>query len=260
MDIATIIGIVIGFSLIIYTVLTGGAANFFLEPTSFLIVFGGTTAATLVNFPMPKVLTVVKVAKRAFSYSLPETTEMIKTLVNLSTKARVDGLLALEGDIAQIEDEFLQKGIRYLVDGLDAEVVRNLLTTEIVSLEERHALGQSIFKTMGAFAPAFGMLGTLMGLIAMLSKLNDPSKIGTGMAVALVTTFWGVVIANVVCLPIAGKLKMRSAEEVRQMELIIEGLSSIQAGDNPRTLQEKLTIFLAPHARSAIQEEKRPNE
>jgi chemotaxis protein MotA len=143
---------------------------------------------------------------------------------------------------------------------MDPDVVRNLLTTEIVSLEDRHALGQNIFKTMGTFAPAFGMLGTLMGLIAMLAKLNEPSKIGTGMAVALVTTFWGVVIANVVCLPIAGKLKMRSEEEVKQMELIMEGLSSIQAGDNPRTLQDKLTIFLAPHAREPAKQEGPENE
>ncbi len=260
MDIATVIGMSVGFGLIIFTVLTGGAANFFLEPQSFLIVIGGTVAATLVNFPMPKVVKVIQVAKRAFSYQLPETTETIKTLVNLSTKARVDGLLALEQNIAETEDEFMKKGLRYLVDGMDADVVRNLLNTEIVSLEERHALGQNIFKTMGTFAPAFGMLGTLMGLIAMLSKLNDPSKIGTGMAVALVTTFWGVVVANVVCLPVAGKLKMRSEEEVKQMELIIEGLASIQAGDNPRTLQDKLTIFLAPNARETAAEETKQGE
>ena len=260
MDIATIIGMSVGFGLIVFTVLTGGAANFFLEPNSFLIVVGGTVGATLVSFPMPKIIKVIQVAKRAFSYTLPETTETIKTLVNLSTKARVDGLLALEQNIAETDNDFLGKGLRYLVDGMDPDIVRNLLTTEIVSLEDRHALGQSIFKTMGTFAPAFGMLGTLMGLIAMLAKLNEPSKIGTGMAVALVTTFWGVVIANVVCLPIAAKLKMRSEEEVGQMELIMEGLSSIQAGDNPRTLQDKLTSFLAPHAREPVQQEGRENE
>ena len=260
MDIGTLIGIIVGFVLIVSTIIMGGAASFFLKPDAILIVLGGTFAATLVNFPMKKVLGVFNVIKRAFQQDLQELPETINQLVKLSTKARVDGLLALEKDVPEIQDEFLRKGLQHLVDGTDPDIVKNILATEIINLEERHTIGQSILKTMGTFAPAFGMLGTVMGLIAMLTKLNDPSKIGTGMAVALVTTFYGVFLANLVFLPIAGKLKSRSEQEVVQMELIIQGLSSIQAGDNPRVLQEKLATFLEPNLRAIVLKDEKEGE
>lgn len=251
MDVATVIGIVFGFAMIAFSIATGGAPKFFLDPKSVLIVWGGTAAAILINFPLGKVLGVIKIAKRAFMHKMPENVEVIATLVRLSAKARMEGLLALESDLEKIQDEFLKKGVRQLVDGVDPELVRSLLTTELVSLEERHALGQRIFNAGASYAPAFGMLGTLIGLISMLSRLNDPTKIGVGMAVALVTTFWGVVLANLVFLPIAGKLKTRSEQEVQQRELIIEGIASIQAGDNPRILNEKLLAFLSPQLRAS---------
>jgi chemotaxis protein MotA len=162
----------------------------------------------------------------------------------------------LEDAAYQVEDDFLKKGILLIVDGTDPELVRNILETELAFLEDRHKTGQSIFETMGALAPAFGMIGTLIGLIRMLRNLNNPEAIGPGMAVALLTTFYGALLANLVFIPVAGKLKIRSNEEILNKEVMIEGMLSIQAGENPRIIEEKLKAFLAPKIRESLQDEK----
>ena len=162
------------------------------------------------------------------------------------------GLLALDEDANNLTDPFLQKGVRLVVDGTTQELVRNILETEVAFVSDRHRTGQAVFETIGAMAPAFGMLGTLIGLIQMLLKLNKPDEIGPGMAVALVTTFYGSVVANMIALPIATKLKNRNSREVFAKQAMIEGVLSIQAGDNPRVVQEKLKSFLAPKEREKV--------
>jgi len=175
--------------------------------------------------------------------------ELIKTLVQFTQKARREGLLALEDEAASVEDAFLSKGVQLVVDGTDPELVRSILETELSFLENRHRTGAAMFETMASLAPSFGMVGTLIGLIQMMGTLDDPEKIGPGMAVALVTTFYGTILANLVFTPLAGKLKVRSAEEILLREVMIEGILSIQAGDNPRIVEEKLNAFLAPKVR-----------
>ena len=170
-------------------------------------------------------------------------------MVELAEQARREGILAIERHIDNIDDDFMKSGIQLAVDGSEPEVMRNIMENELNNLQNRHKLGQAIFTAMGMYAPAFGMIGTLIGLIKMLRTLDDPTQIGAGMAVALVTTFYGAVFANLIFLPIAGKLRTRSEKEVLERELIIEGILAIQSGDNPRIIRGKLLTFLAPSAR-----------
>ena len=257
MDRSTIIGIIAGFGLIGVSIFMKPGAGFFFRIDAFIIVMGGVFSATLINFPLKDVLGSIKVAKNAFLHQAIPINSLIENLVELSRKARVEGLLSLEKDIAEIDDVFIKKGLQLMVDGTETDVLRNVLTTELSCLEDRHALGRDIFKAMGAYSPAFGMAGTLIGLIQMLQQLQDPTKIGAGMAVAMVTTFYGVFLANMLFLPIAGKLKTRSDQEITTKDLAIEGICSIQAGDNPRLLRDKLVTFLAPNLRGAIKEASR---
>ncbi|QUL98603.1 MAG: flagellar motor protein [Candidatus Fermentithermobacillus carboniphilus] len=252
MDRASVLGIVSGFGLVLWAMLMGGSLKLFWDVPSVLITVGGTLTATLMSYPMETFLDVLKIAKNAFFSKEPDLSETINTIVRFADKARREGLLALDQDADALEDPFLQKGVRLVVDGTTPELVRSILETELAFVAERHKVGQSMFETMGAFAPAFGMLGTLIGLIQMLVTLDQPEKIGPGMAVALVTTFYGSILANLVFLPIANKLKNRSAREVFIKEAIIEGVLSIQAGDNPRIVQEKLKSFLSPKERERV--------
>ena len=255
MDLATVIGIFAGFGVLGLAIFTRPGAMFFINIEAVLIVMGGTLAATFVNFPMSDVLGVMKVVKNAFQQRIEAVDKIIDRMVELSRKTRVEGLLSLEKELPSIDNEFLKKGIQLMVDGTDADMLRDILTTELSCLEERHATGQGVFKTMGTFAPAFGMAGTLIGLIQMLQQLQDPTKIGSGMATALVTTFYGVLLANLIFLPLAGKLKERSNQEVFTKQLMIEGICAIQAGDNPRLIRDKLVMFLAPGIRKTIAED-----
>lgn len=249
MDIGTIAGIFSGIVIFLWAIYMGGSLSAFIDIPSAMIVFGGVVAATLVNYPLPKVLEVIKILRVVFIKKELEAEELIQTIVNLAETARREGLLALEDAAYQLEDEFLKKGILLIVDGTDPDLVRNILETELSFLEERHAEGQGIFEAMGAYAPAFGMIGTIIGLINMLKDLDDPNAIGPGMAVALITTFYGSVFANLLFLPIAGKLEVRSREEILIKEVMIEGMLSIQAGENPRIIEEKLKAFLPPKIR-----------
>ncbi len=249
MDIATLIGIIAAFALILISIFSGQGIAFFFSLSSFFIVFGGTIGATLVNFPLADILSVMNVAKNAFLQKSVSFIETIELMVRIAEKARREGILAIEREVEGLDDDFMKIGVQYAVDGTEPETIRAILESELAGMEDRHRLGKKIFEVLGTFAPAFGMIGTLIGLIQMLAALDDPSKIGAGMATALVTTLYGSVAANIVFIPMAGKLEQRSREEVRRKELIIEGILSIQSGDNPRIVQEKLLTFLPPKDR-----------
>jgi chemotaxis protein MotA len=248
-DIATIIGIIAGLGMIFLTIITGQGAKMFLHVPSILIVVGGSVAATLVSFPLKQVTGVISVVRKAFFSDVDNPVELIDTIVNLSKKARKEGLLAIDSAVNELEDPFLRTGMQMVVDGTEPDLIRGVMEIELSYTMERHKTGQQIFNALGTYAPAFGMIGTLMGLIQMLSKLDDPSKIGGGMAVALITTFYGAVTANLIFLPIAGKLKNNSESEVVRKEMIVEGVLSIQYGEHPNTIHRKLSNFLAPKLR-----------
>lgn len=249
MDLATVIGIISGLVLFVWAIYMGGTLKAFIDIPSAMIVLGGIMASVLINYPLSKLIDVAKILKIVFIEKKTEPTALIETIVKLAETARREGLLALEDAAYKLEDDFLKKGILLVVDGTDPDLVRSILETELTFLEERHREGQGIFETMGANAPAFGLIGTIIGLINMLKNLDDPSAIGPGMAVALITTFYGSLLANLIFLPIAGKLKVRSNEEILLKEVMIEGMLSIQAGENPRIIEEKLKAFLAPKIR-----------
>lgn len=257
MDRATIAGIFAGVVLLGWALTHGGNLLVFWDPPSVAITVGGTLAATLISFPLSTFLDVMKVAKNVFVVKRSDIRETISTLVSFAEKARREGLLALDADADRLEDPFMQKGIRLVVDGTTQELVKSILETELAFLASRHKTGQRLFETMGSFAPAFGMLGTLIGLIQMLTVLDTPEQIGPGMATALVTTFYGSVLANLCFLPVAKKLRQASEEEILVKEAIIEGVLSIQAGDNPRIVQEKLISFLSPRKRTELRDMRR---
>jgi len=253
MDIATITGIISGGVLVFVAIFMGGGVAIFFNVPSLMITVGGTIAATLTNFPLAKVIGTVKVAKNVFMHKEPHPSGIIGKLVEFGIKARRDGILVLEEQIEQEEDSFLQKGLRLAVDGTDPDVIREILSRDLDFLEQRHETGHKIFKAMGAFAPAFGMIGTLIGLVQMLRTLDDPSKIGMGMATALLTTFYGAIMANMVFIPMAGKLEYRTTQELMVKGLMIEGVLAIQSGDNPRIIEEKLKAFISPEVRESME-------
>jgi len=253
MDLASIIGIIVGFGLVLWSL----GANFmaFVGLPSILIVGGGTVGATLLHYPLAEVLRVMKVTKKAFLHKEESPAELIKTLVKFAETARREGILSLEQHAQQIDDVFLKNGIILAVDGTEPEYIREIMTTEMDNIAERHKNGAAIMEAMGTYAPAFGMIGTLIGLVIMLRNMNDPSTIGSGMAVALITTFYGAVLANLVFIPIAGKLRLRSSHELLMKELCIQGIMAIQSGDNPRIVESKLKAFLSPSKRIEFKRE-----
>ncbi|MDZ7373511.1 MAG: motility protein A [candidate division KSB1 bacterium] len=256
MDLATIIGIISGVILIAVSILGKGSFGIFFDLSSVLIVVGGTMASTLINFPLKDVLSVFGVVKNAFLHRAPDPRDTIRQLVRFAEIARREGILYLERELENVEDPFLRQGIQLAADGTEPELMRAILETEISYLQERHELGQSILTAMGSYAPAFGMIGTLIGLVIMLANMSDPSLIGPGMAVAIITTFYGAVLANLIFLPLAGKLKTRSKQEVMMKELVLEGVLAIQSGDNPRIVEQKLISFIAPKIRKDIVKER----
>jgi len=258
MDLATLVGIVVGSVLLLWGMSSGaqGVAGLklFADFPSVLIVIGGSFAAVLINFPLSQVLSTSKVVRNVFSAKSQDPNNIIGTMVSFAEKARREGLLTLEDEASELEDEFLKKGIQLVVDGTDPDLVRDILEIELAFLEDRHKLGKQVFESLGAFAPAFGMIGTLIGLIQMLANLDDPSSIGSGMAIALLTTFYGALMANFLFLPMAGKLAVRSGEEMLIRQVIVEGVLAIQNGENPRIVQEKLKSFFAPKLRLVEEE------
>ncbi|MFP3984056.1 MAG: motility protein A [Desulfurivibrionaceae bacterium] len=248
MDLATVIGLIVGVVLLMVAIMLGGPLTLFVNPPGVLIVGGGTMAATLVRFGLKDVINSFKVAKNAFTVQLSSPNEIIQEIVNLANIARKNGLIVLEQQ--PINDPFLKKSIMYCVDGHEAEFIDEVLKKEVNLTVERHELGQKTFSSMGDAAPAFGMIGTLIGLVQMLANMEDPDSIGPAMAVALLTTLYGAVLGNLVFLPIADKLALRSQEEERNRKLIIEGVMGILKGLNPRIMEEFLQTFLPPKDRS----------
>lgn len=246
MDIATLAGILFGVVCIVIPIVTGGSPLAFFDFKSILIVIGGGIASSLISYKLGEVAKIMKVAVKAFTGKEIVLANTIKLLVELSQKARRDGLLSLESEMENIDDDFLKQSIQLVVDGVEPEVIVESMDLELENMEARHQKGQGLFKTMGSMFPAWGMIGTLIGLIQLLRSLDDPGKIGPAMAVALVTTFYGSVLANFFCIPIAKKLSIKSQEELQEKRMIIEGILSIQAGENPRIMEHKLKTFLSP--------------
>jgi len=247
MDIATIIGLVAGAGLLLWAILMGGPLSTFIDVPSILIVIGGATAATLVSFPLRNLLTFIRVLKNAFFSKPQSATVLIKDLVQYAEVARRDGILSLESVVADVKDPFIVGGIQMAVDGTDPELIERIMTEEMESVAARHASGKAILECVGKYAPAYGMLGTLIGLVLMLKNMDDPSKIGPGMAVALLTTLYGSLVANFFALPLADKLGVRSNDELLLKMIVIKGVMGIQAGDNPRVVEQKLKSYL-PHS------------
>ncbi len=255
MDLASIIGLAAGMTIMIVSILMGGSIFLFINIPSVLIVVGGTIASTLINYPLGDVIGVLRVVKKAFLHREENPTTVVQLLVKFAETARREGILSLEQQVAQVQDDFLRTGINLAVDGTEPEHIRDIMETEISYISERHKSGAGLFEAMAMYAPAFGMIGTLIGLVQMLANMSDPSTIGPSMAVALITTFYGAVMANLIFLPIAGKLKQRSASEVLTKELCVEGIMSIQSGDNPRIVEDKLKAFIAPTKRGPKRDE-----
>jgi chemotaxis protein MotA len=249
MDLASLVGVLGALALIIIAMLMSGQIGMFVDPTSIVIVVGGTTFAVMAKFGLGQYLGALKVAGKAFKVKLSDPAELITEVVALADEARKGGLLSLEGK--EVSDGFLKRGIQLLVDGHDPDVVRTLLSKDRSKAEERHNVGASIFGAMAEMAPAMGMIGTLVGLVAMLANMDDPKAIGPAMAIALLTTLYGAVIANAVCQPIADKLKLRAAEEALNKSLIIDALLAIQNGQNPRVIEGMLRAYLAEGKRGS---------
>ena len=252
MDLATILGIISAFGLVVIAIFMGGGLQLFINVPSLMIVLGGTTGTTLINYPLKEVIGVIRVVKNVFFKKRMSIRDMIKKFIDFATKARREGILALESEMKNIDEDFLKKGVQLSIDGLEPESIRDLLETEIEFIQGRHQRGAEIFTTMGTFAPALGMIGTLIGLVQMLQSMDDPSTIGPAMAVALLTTFYGSMLANLVCIPMAGKLRTRSSEEVLIKEMMIEGILSIARGDNPRIVEQRLQAFIPPNMRESF--------
>ena len=214
---------------------------------SIFIVFGGVIASTIVSYPLDALKNLGKLMGNAFKLKKVDFQADIENIVKIANVARREGILALEESVSEMNDPFMQKGIMLIIDGSDPELVKSVLETELVFVRERHSSGQAILLQMSSFSPAYGMIGTLVGLINMLRKLDDPSSLGPSMAVALVTTFYGVVLANLLFTPLAKKLAAQSADECLRKEMVLEGILSIQDGENPRIIREKLNAFL-PHS------------
>jgi chemotaxis protein MotA len=218
-------------------------------------VFGGTFATVFVSFSFAEMKNIIPVLKQGFLLSDADPAEIIKTLVVFAEKARREGLLTLEEDMEQLSNPFIKKGISLVVDGTDPDLVRSILDAEIAQLDARHKKGLKIVQNMSTFGPAFGMIGTLVGLVNMLAKLDDPDTLGPAMAVALITTFYGAVLSNLFTIPLEKNLEVKNDAELLLYEVAVEGLLSIQAGDNPRVVEERLKAFLPPAARKAMEKD-----
>jgi len=257
MELTTIIGIILAFGAIVFGILSSGEGTImeqlggFVDIPSVLVVIIGTAAAVIATNTGAQLKAMVKAVSKAFKSVSYDSIATIDSIIELANIARKEGLLALEEVAEKVEDPFMKKAVNLMVDGTDPILLKDILEAEIGAMENRHKSAIGSVEGIAGIGPAFGMLGTLIGLINMLANLNDSDALGSGMSVALVTTFYGSVIANVIANPLANKLKTRSAEEVLQMELILEGILSIHGGENPHIIQEKLNAFLSQTELSA---------
>jgi chemotaxis protein MotA len=252
MDIATLIGLLFGIGIISGTIVMGGGGMAFIHVPSMCIVIGGMLCSVLIHFSMGQFLSIFSIVKKTFSVKIMSPSELIQQMVNFAAVSRRDGALALEEQIRKVNNKFIEKGLQMLVDGQEEDVVREMMDLEIQYIQERHGQGKKILEFMGSSAPAFGMIGTLIGLVQMLQNLSDPAGLGKGMAVALITTFYGAFIANMVFIPLAGKLGIYSKAEVLSMEMTTEGVCAISRGDNPTVVREKMQSFVSPNKREDV--------
>ena len=256
MDIASLVGIVLCFGMLAFGILNATPyVNRYLDLPSAIITFGGAFFAVMTSKSMAEYIAGLKSFLLVFKSPVIDVKAMIQKIIDLSNIARKEGLLSLEEAAGDLDDEFMKKGILLIVDGTDPELVRGIMETELLSTEDRHKSKIAFWEDLSTMGPAWGMIGTLIGLINMLAKLSDPSSIGPSMAVALVTTLYGSLIANWLCNPTAAKLKVNNDEEIRIKEITVEGLLSIQAGENPRVIEEKLKSFLSPKMREGMTEQ-----
>ncbi len=258
MDLATIAGFVIGVVMVVFGIINGeagvAAINSFIDTSSVIITIGGSLSGVIACNKIPDIINGAKSLTLILKDPNNDPSQVIKTVIELSNTARKEGLLALEEAASGIEDEFLKKGIMLVVDGTDPDLVRGILETDLVCVESRHKKVIGFWDKWAELGPAWGMIGTLIGLVNMLGNLTDVDTIGPNMAVALLTTLYGSLIANWLCNPSSSKLKVNNDSEIQMKEVTIEGLLSIQAGENPRVIEEKLKSFLSPEARSSISE------
>lgn len=255
MDIATVMGILVFFALSVATIFYAeGMAGFkpFANMEALLMVMGGTFCATLVNYPLSQVVGLGKIVRKVLFSSGEDTTDIVGTFVSLSQKAKKDGFLALQSDVKNIKNDFLQRGIQLVVDGADQEFIRNMLETEIGFIRERHKVGQEIFNAMGTYAPAFGIIGTVLGMIMMLSSIDDVSAVPRRMALALAAAFYGLGSGYLLFLPMGGKLRRRSEEELLIKEIIIRGVLLLQSGATPSVVEANLKAYLEPAKRLVV--------
>jgi chemotaxis protein MotA len=250
MDSATLIGLTVAFGCCVVSLfMEGGSLGAFFHPAPMILVFGGTIGATMIGFSMKNVTGLPRIVKNAFLGKPIDRIAALKTLVDLASKARKEGILALEAESKNVENPFLRGALQLVVDGEQLEVVRSVLETEVAAMRERHKVGEEFFGAAGAFAPTLGIIGTVMGLVNMLESLDDPGSMGPAIAAAFIATLWGVISANLMFLPISAKLKSRSLQEAASYELITEGVIGIAGGENPRAVEMRLKSFLAPSER-----------
>lgn len=255
MDIASLVGFAIAYAMMAVSVVMGGGSfTSFYDTASVLMVIGGSIGAVMICFPLGSLFKIPKVTLKAFMNKAPNIKELITTIVSLAETARRDGLLALEQRIEEVKNPFIKLGIQLSIDGTRPEVIEDVLRTDTDSMSLRHKEGKALLDQIGRFGPAFGMIGTLLGLVIMLGQMSDPSKIGAGMAVALLTTLYGAVLSNASFLPMAEKLAFYSKQEVIAREIIVRGIMAIQSGENPRIIEQKLNTFLPPNQRVTAKE------
>lgn len=251
-NIMPLIGAVLGIALIIWSITSTGELINFVDAPSLVITLLGSFCALMISFPLKELKNIPKTLKILLVTPEDNRGEIVTTFTDLAKKARTDGLLALEDDISEFDNELLSSGLQMVVDGIEPDIIRDILEIRLDTTEQRHRIGQEVFEKWGELAPAFGMLGTLIGLIIMLSGLDDASSIGSGMATALITTFYGSFFANLVFIPIASNLSLQTDAEISTGEMIIEGILEIQAGSNPRLIEERLLTYLSPKEQKAL--------
>ena len=258
MDIASLAGVILCFVMLIFGIISSaGVGGFgeYIDVPSMIITFGGSFAATLTSVSMADYIGGLKSFTLIFKAPALDTAAMIQKIIELSNVARKEGLLSLEEAASDMDEQFLKKGILLIVDGTDPDLVRAIMETELISIEGRHKTRIGFWDTLASMGPAWGMIGTLVGLVDMLYHMEDPSSLGPSMAVALITTLYGSLLANWICTPVSNKLKADNSNEMMLKEVMIEGLLSIQAGENPRVIEEKLKSFLAPKDRGTSADE-----
>lgn len=255
MDIAAILGVLGGTAVVIGSILFAGSTlKAFWDVPSVVCVVGGAVMAAFTSFPMKTLMQMPLVFKKAFFPKIPGAEPVINQLVEYAEVARRDGILALEARLPEIQDPFVKMGLQMAIDGTDADIMETIMRTDMDSLAQRHKNGKAMLDCLNKYSPAWGMIGTLLGLVIMLGNMSDPNAIGPGMAVALLTTMYGAIISNMICSPLGDKLALYSKRELEVREIVVRGILAIQVGDNPRVLEQKLRTFLPPNSRKVSEE------